>query len=72
MLTHQEREVVRKLGDVWNDLCQVVGDGPTRNHDLAEAVAHVHALQHFVMSNAAGRAHPGEFRLLGESLRDAT
>jgi hypothetical protein len=29
---------------------------------------HIHALQHAVMSNAAGRAYPDEFRLLGDAI----
>lgn len=64
-LTELEREVTADLGRVWNKICTIVGDGPTRDADLAEACAHIHALQHTVMAQAAARAHPGEFRLLG-------
>jgi hypothetical protein len=70
VLTGPEREVVKRLGDLWGDICDVVDDGPTRAADLNEAIAHIHALQHFVMSNAAARAHPDEFRLLGSTLPD--
>lgn len=65
VLTDLEREVVRDAGALWNKICQVVGDGPTRDADLAELIHHVHAIQHAVMSQAAGRAYPEEFRLLG-------
>jgi hypothetical protein len=68
MLTDRERATVAKLGEVWGDICAVVEDGPTRGHDLSELVAHLHALQHAVMSNAAGRAFPDEFRRLGSTL----
>lgn len=46
-------------------LAQVVGDGPTRAHDLNELLVHVHAIQHAVMAQAAARLYPERFRLLG-------
>ena len=71
MLTEREQAAVQKAGDLWGDLCAIVGDGPTRDHDLAELVVHIHAIQQAIMSQAAGRAYPGQFRLLGETLRQA-
>lgn len=68
LLTPLERKVVRDLGLIWNDLCNVVGPDRTRDADLNELVVHVHALQQAVMSQAAARAYPGEFRALGETL----
>lgn len=68
-LTVREVEAVETLGRLWGELCEIVGDGPTRDADLTELVAHVHALQHAVMAQAAARAHPDAFRLLGETLR---
>lgn len=65
LLTDAEHELVAALGEVWNSFCRVVGNGPTRDHDLAEIVAHVHALQHKVMGQAAARAYPGRYRVLG-------
>lgn len=65
LLTDLEHEVVHDLGQVWNKLCKMVERGRTRGPDLDEAVAHVHALQHFVMSQAAARAYPDKYRLLG-------
>jgi hypothetical protein len=46
-------------------LSQVVGDGPTRAHDLNELLVHVHAIQHALMAQAAARLYPERFRLLG-------
>ncbi len=69
-LTDLEIDVVNRLGLIWNDVCQIVGDGPTREGDLAEVIHHLHALQHLVMSNAAGRAHPALFRTLGRTIGD--
>jgi hypothetical protein len=68
-LTSDEQKFVEMVGNAWVLLCKIVGDGPTRDADLAEACNHIHALQHTVMAQAAGRAHPGLYRLLGESLR---
>ena len=65
LLTETERAVVAELGQIWNRLCTIVGDGRTRKADLDELIVHVHALQQAVLSQAAGRAYPQEFRLLG-------
>lgn len=64
-LTDAELDIVERLGLIWNDLCMIVGDGPSREGDLNEAILHIHALQHTVMANAAARAHPGRLRMLG-------
>lgn len=66
LLTPLERKVIQHLGLIWNDLCHIVGPGATREYDLDEAVVHIHALQHMVMAQAAARAYPAEFRLLGK------
>ena len=66
-LTDLELDVVRRLGEIAGDLSLIVGSNRrTRDHDINEMIVHVHALQHAVMAQAAARAHPREFRLLGE------
>ncbi len=45
---------------------EVVADGPTRDDDLAQLRGHIHGIQHAIMSQAAARAYPAEFRLLGD------
>lgn len=65
LLTGAEHAVIRQAGDLYTAACAVVGDGPTRDADLAELIAHVHAIQHTVMAQAASRAYPEEYRLLG-------
>ena len=69
LLTPEEHAFVDAIGQLWGDLCKIVGDGRTRDHDLAEMIGHVHALQNFVLSQAAGRAYPEMYRLAGSSLR---
>ena len=68
MLNALEHETIELLGEVWGDICNIVGRGPSREADLAEAIAHIHALQHFVMAQAASRAYPDRYRLLGRTL----
>jgi len=68
LLTIEEQSLVRALGDIWGDFCQVVDRGPTRDADLQEIVHHIHALQHKVLAQAAARAYPNNYRLLGKTL----
>lgn len=68
-LTAAEVDVVVTLGKVWNEMCTIVGHGPTRDADLNEIVAHIHALQRTVLGQAAARMYPDQFRLLGEVLQ---
>lgn len=68
LLTDDEHAVMKTTADLWNGLCKITGRDQTRNADLAEACAHVHAIQHMVLAQAAARAYPDQYRLLGESL----
>lgn len=65
LLTDLERDVIGRLGGIWNDICVIVGTDATREGDLNEAIHHVHALQHTVMAQAAARAYPDTYRRLG-------
>lgn len=65
LLTAAEHEIVDLAGQLWNKLCKVVGDGNSRESDLGEAVVHIHAIQQFVLSQAAARAYPDRYRPLG-------
>lgn len=66
LLTDAEHTAVSMLGEVYTLLCNdVVAHGPTREADCAELRHHIHGLQHAIMSQAAARAFPHQFRLLG-------
>jgi hypothetical protein len=65
LLTAAEREVLAVLGDVARQLRAVAG-GPG-SADWLEAVPHLHALEQMVMGQAAARAYPQLYRLLGET-----
>lgn len=68
-LTDDEHAAVEALAQAWNALVRVVPAGPTQTADLGELAAHVHALQNAVLAQAAARAHPTLYRLMGQSLR---
>lgn len=65
-LTPEELHALRLTGDLVDYVGQhVIGHGPSRDADSREFIAHVHAIQHMIMAQAAARAHPDELRLLG-------
>lgn len=70
-LTADEHEAVYLLGQAAGVIRRIIGDGPTAAHDWVEAAGRIHDLQHMVMSQAAARAYPDMYRLLGRSLRGA-
>lgn len=47
---------------------EVVLDGPSRDQDIAEFAVHIHSIQKTFMAQAAARAYPTEYRLLGGEL----
>ena len=65
LLTEDEHRALADSAQLWNLLCTIVGHGPTRNGDLNELSTHIHAIQRTVMKQAAARAYPDRYRLLG-------
>jgi hypothetical protein len=68
LLTEAEHRAIDYTAALWHELGEIVGPGPSRAVDLRELVVHIHAIQHAVMSQAAARAYPDRFRLLGGTL----
>ena len=65
-LTDSEHAVMAALATVWDTFVnEIVEHGETREHDLDEIAADIHALQRTVMKQAAARAYPSRYRLLG-------
>jgi hypothetical protein len=65
-LTAEEREAVQLAGHLYVLIAErVMADGATRDDDLVELRAAVHVIQRMVLAQAAARAYPREFRLLG-------
>lgn len=42
----------------------------TRETDINEAMHYIHALQNMVLSQAAARAYPSKYRLMGRTFAD--
>lgn len=70
LLTIAEQNAIDQAAKLWNSLVGIVGHGPTRESDLGELCAHIHAIQHAVMAQAAARAYPNDYRLAGSTVGD--
>lgn len=68
LLTNEELGVLAITADLANRIVRVIGDGPQASNDWNEAAVHIHSLQHMIMAQAAARAYPDTFRLLGQQL----
>jgi hypothetical protein len=68
LMTQDEHKAMAITADLWNLLCRIVGQGRTRSADLGEACNHIHAIQHTILAQAAARAYPDRYRLLGDEL----
>jgi hypothetical protein len=67
LLTNDEMLAVTLAGELYTHIQDhVCGNGSTRDDDLAELRTSIHHVQHWVMAQAAARAYPAEFRLMGE------
>lgn len=70
LLTFTEHRAVECLADLWGLLGNIVGAGRNQRDDLAELVAPVHALQNAILAQAAARAYPNRYRLLGHEVAE--
>ena len=69
LMTELEHNTVELLGKVSRNITQIAGRSErVRSFDLAEAVLHIHSLQHMVMAQAAARAYPDRYRLIGGTI----
>lgn len=68
MLSDDEREALSLTAKLAQVCMKVIGKGPSAEHDWAEMAHRIHDIQHALMSNAAARAYPDTFRLLGGTL----
>lgn len=65
LLTADEHQVVEDLGAVAGQIRSLCGDGPVATGDWKELAAAIHVLQFRVLAQAAARAYPDRYRLLG-------
>jgi len=66
LLTPAEHHALALTADLANLTKEIIANGSTRNDDDAEITAHIHVIQHTIMAQAAARAYPEQYRLLGE------
>jgi hypothetical protein len=67
LLTDAEHNAMDLIAQAGRAVGAVIGDGGApAAADFREAVTHIHALQQMVMSQAAARAYPDRYRLLGD------
>lgn len=69
LLTTQELEAMDMTAQLANKIHEIIGDGPTASADWSEAAAEIHVIQHRIMAQAAARAYPERFRLMGRTIR---
>lgn len=68
LLTDDEHEAMRLTAELGKVLGLVVGQGAPAKDDLNELIGYIHHIQRAVLSQAAGRAYPKRYRLLGWEL----
>lgn len=65
LLTADEHYALALSGELASICNKIIGDGPQAAHDWAEMAVHIHGVQHMLMRQAAARAYPDLYRLLG-------
>lgn len=70
LLTADELHALALTSALAGAMHEIIGDGPAAHGDLAEAVAAIHVLQRMIGAQAAARAYPQRYRLLGRAFGD--
>lgn len=65
LLTEDEKRAIELAGECASLIFKIIKENGGFEHDADEICTAVHVLQRFVMSNAAARAYPGKYRMLG-------
>jgi hypothetical protein len=65
LLTDAEHHALELTAELTGLFAEIVAVGPSRGGDLSEFTAHLHAIQHAVLAQAAARAYPTRYRQLG-------
>lgn len=68
VLTPTEQAALKVTGELANLISDIVGHGvsPEARGDQLELTIHIHAIQNAILAQAAARAYPGHYRLLGQ------
>lgn len=69
LLSEEEVTLIADLGNLTHRFRGLMVNGPTRvrDNDMQEIIFHIHALQNHALANAAARAYPEKYRLLGDA-----
>ena len=65
-LTDQEHSALTLTKQLAEKMEKIVGPGNSHKGDLAEFAIHLHAIQNMILAQAASRAYPSRYRLLGD------
>lgn len=66
LMTPAEHRAMELTAELFNLMCrEVIDHGPARQGDVSELAADIHRLQHRILRQAAGRAYPDRYRMLG-------
>jgi hypothetical protein len=69
LLTTAEHRAMDLTVELVNLLAgEVIADGPGRTGDVNEVIHAIHIVQRMVMGQAAARAYPDRYRLLGREV----
>jgi hypothetical protein len=72
LLTTDEREALRLTKELCNVVVlRVMKPGTEFEADHRMFVTQIHAIQHMIMAQAAARAYPADYRLLGQGWGDS-
>lgn len=66
---HQAVEVSAQLSRLMAEIIFEGGDPGVAASDRAEAITLIHGIQQMILTQAAARAYPDRYRLLGASLK---
>lgn len=65
ILTEAEHSLIRDIANVFGGFLKIMEHDASYGGDIQEIIYHVHALQNHVLAQAAARAYPFKYRLLG-------
>lgn len=69
-LTEVEKQALALTAELYDLIAgRIIVSGPTREQDTAELAADIHRIQARIGAQAAARAHPDLYRLMGDTLR---
>lgn len=68
-LTATEHAVIDLTSRLFDAVQHVVFPGPSHDDDLREIAMHIHAVQNAVLAQAAARAYPDRYTLLGQTVQ---